>query len=148
MCDTAVNIGLIVIGAIAAFGFGLLSFWLQRLWVARDAFHLVVEEQIAKLEIITKDESKPIETSKVEDAFVKESIPVLIAASRRVKRHIGDEAWRHLDAALEDYRDYQAKYRGIEGRCKIDLEHKPGFSESVHAKLEKIDECVTDNPVA
>jgi hypothetical protein len=100
--------------------------------------------------IITKatDPAKPSLTYQAEDAFVRESIPILIAASRRVRRHIGVDARSRLQAALEDYQSYHANYRGIEGRCKIDLEHKPGFSETVHAKLEKLDECVTDNPVA
>jgi hypothetical protein len=150
MCHTSVSILLIVIGAIAAFGFGLLSFWLQRNWAVRDAFHLTVAEQIAKLDEIDRiyDKARPDHFSKMEDLFVAESIPVLMAAARRAKRHIRVEERSSLYASLEAYKKYQAENKGIDARCKIDIAKAPKFSEAVHKHLETIDECITNNPVA
>jgi hypothetical protein len=135
------------LGAMFGCGFGVIGFWLQRRWTARDAFHLTVQEQIAKLQIITKaeDPAKPSLTYKAQDAFLQETIVVLIAASRRVKRHVGTDAVTNLDRALDDLRTYQEKYPGMTGRCLSAIEEVPDFSELILAKLEVIDQMVTDN---
>ena len=150
MCDIIKTAIGPFLGAAFGCGFGIIGFWLQRRWVARDAFHLVVEEQIAKFQVITRasDPAKPSLSSKTEDDFVRESIPLLIAASRRVRRHIGENDRRSLDAAMEDYLAYHTKYQAITGRCLISLEGGQDFVEAIKTKLVKSDECVTDNPVA
>jgi hypothetical protein len=151
MCDFFKYAGGVVFGAAIGCGFGLLSFWLQRIWTVRDAFHTTVAEQIAKLDEIdrTHDAAKlPDATSKAEDLFVADSIPVLMAAARRVSRHIRPEHRSRLYARLADYKEYHAKNKGLTGRCLIAKAGSQTFSGAVHTHLERIDECITNNPVA
>jgi len=149
MCDFFKYAGGIIFGAAVGCGFGLASFWLQRRWIAQGDFHVVIDDLIAKLHNLTRlgDPSKPSVSFQAEDKFLEESIPVLIVAARRVRRHITEEDRRNLDAALADYKEYRTKYHGMTGRCKIALEGQPEFAEAIHAKLEKIDECISNRLV-
>jgi hypothetical protein len=148
MCEIAGKVGLIVIGAIAAFGFGLLSFWLQKRWIARWDFHAVVDEQIAKLDSITNGPNKNITNFELEDLFLQDSIPILIQAARRVGRHSRKSERHSLNLVLNEYKAYHAKYRGAKGRALIDIEGGQDFATAVQTKLEKIDKCISNNPVA
>ena len=149
MCDFLKYAGGVIFGAAVGCGFGLASFWLQRRWIAQGDFHVVIDDLIAKLHNITRvsDSTMPSVTYRAEDFFLQESITVLVVAARRVRRHISEDGRNNLDAALADYKAYQAKYRGITGRCKIALEEQSEFAEAIHAKLEKIDECISNRPV-
>jgi hypothetical protein len=149
MCDFFKYAGGVVFGAAIGCGFGLLSFWLQRIWTVRDAFHMTVAERIAKLDEIDRvfDPARPDHFSKMEDLFVAESIPVLMAAARRVSRHIRPKHRSRLYARLEAYKEYHTKNKGLAGRCLIAKASSQTFSEAVHKHLESIDECITNNPV-
>jgi hypothetical protein len=96
----------------------------------------------------TDDPAKPIRIAEAEDLFVENSIPVLMEAVRKVRRHISAEQSIGLTVALGDYKQYQAKYRGITGRCKIALQEQPDFSKAVHTYLERLDYYVSNRPVA
>ena len=150
MCDFIKYAGGVIFGAAVGCGFGLVSFWLQRLWMVRDSFHTTVAEQIAKLDEIDRlaAPAKPFQTAEMEDLFATDSVPVLVAAARRVKRHIRPSEQTGLDTRLADYKDYQAKNKGMTARCLIAKAGDKTFSEAVRYHLEKIDESVTSNPVA
>jgi uncharacterized alpha-E superfamily protein len=150
MCEFIKYAGGIIFGAAVGCGFGLGSFWLQRRWIARGDFHAAIDDQIAKLDAIdrTNNLSKPLQTAAVEDLFLEESIPILITAARRVRRHISAEEWQNLQTALEEYKTYQKEHKGIDGRCLMAVKGDPTFSQALHAHLEKIDRCISNNPIA
>jgi len=145
MCEFIKSTSAVILGAIVAYVFGLLSFRLQRRWIAREVFHTAVEEQIAKIEAIDRTNrlSKSVLAGDNEDLFLEDSVPVLIAASRRVKRHISASEWNRLRTGLDEYKEYQTEYKGVTRKCSDQLKGKPPFSQTLHTYLERIDACIS-----
>jgi hypothetical protein len=116
---------------------------------AREQFHDVMAQRIARIEFIEKS-ARPdhtLLTLAAEDIFMQESIPMLGLAVHLASRHIRPEDWQALQIALADFEAYQTKYKGETGRCLLANQNQPKLADTVLAKLKKIDACVSSNPV-
>jgi hypothetical protein len=67
----------------------------------------------------------------------------LIAACRRVARHAAAEEKHRLCTVLDEYKEFQTKYTGISRKCAEQVAGSPPFSKTLHAYLERIDDCIT-----
>ena len=144
MLEIIKSSGGFIIGVLVTCVFGLASFWLQRRWLARGEFYTVVAEQLAKLDVTNfqANPGTPGRNAAAEDVFLKECLPVILAASRKVRPHITAYESKRLDKILSELKSYHAKANGLTSRCLDQNVGQPAFSIIVNDLLGQLHDSI------